>query len=155
MVPNGPNEVSKDDPSLSNIVQFDIPKNVKPIFETKLVKQQEYDDIEIVKWVDGKPNKEFNKIVLHPIETGHLIEFRNSKKGKEGGSGFKFQNISRIRIIDDIKKSFLREKKDKLLGITLTDGHNEYEVILNVEDKEADIILKDLEVIKNIDIVNY
>lgn len=42
-----------------------------------------------------------------------------------------------------------------MLGITLTDGHGELEVILNVEDKEADIILKDIEDLRNIDIVNY
>jgi len=154
--PNGKtNEVSRDDSSLSKSVQFVMPKNITPAFETKLVKQQEYDDIEVVKWIDGNPKKEFNKIILHPIETGHLIEFNNANKLKEGGNGFYFHNISRIHIIDGIKKSFLREKKDKLLGITLTDGHNEYEVILNIEDKEADTILKDLEVLRNFDIANY
>jgi hypothetical protein len=150
-----PNEGSRDDSSLSKTVQFDIPENVRPAFETKLVKQQEYDDIEIVKWVDGKPNKRLDKIVLHPIETGHLIEFRSSKENYKSTISFKFQNISRVRIIDDIKKSFFGEKKDKLLGITLIDDHDEYEIILNVKDKESDTILKDMEVLRNTNIVNY
>ena len=131
-----------------------MPKNVRPVFELKLVKQQEYDDIEIVKWIDGKPNKEIKKIILHPIETVHLIELKNVNKNEIIG-GFKFQFISRVRVIDDVKKSFLREKKDKLLGITITDGHTELEIVLNVEDKEADIIFKDIEALRNIDIVNY
>jgi len=53
-----PNEVkSKDDSSLSKTVLFKTPTNVTPVFETKLIKQQEYDDIEIVKWLDDKPKK--------------------------------------------------------------------------------------------------
>lgn len=37
----------------------------------------------------------------------------------------------------------------------MTDGHEELEIILNVEDKEAETIKKDLEVLINTDIVNY
>lgn len=152
-IPNGLK--SKDESSLSKTVQFVMPKNIKPAFEFKLLKEnQEYENIEIVKWIDGKPNKEFNKIILHPIETIHSIEFANKNK-KEIRSGFQFQHISRVRIIDDVKKSFLHEKKDKLLGLTLTDGRAELEIIVNVEDKEADIILKDIEAIRNIDTANY
>lgn len=152
-IPNGLK--SKDDTPLSKNVKSVMPENIRPAFEFKLLKkEQEYEDIEIVKWIDGKPNKEFNKIILHPIETIHSIEFGNKNK-KDICSGFQFEHISRVRIIDDVKKSFLREKKDKLLGITLTDGHGELEIILNVEDKEADIILKDIEAIRNIDTANY
>jgi len=152
-IPNGLK--SKDDTPLSKNVKSVMPENIRPAFEFKLLKEnQEYENIEIVNWIDGKPNKEFNKIILHPIETIHSVEFGNKNK-KEIHSGFQFQHISRVRIIDDVKKSFLREKKDKLLGLTLTDGHAELEIIVNVEDKEADTILKDLEVLRNFDIVNY
>lgn len=92
-----PNEVDKGDSSFSKIVKFDIPKNVRIPFETKLVKelvkQQEYDNIEIEKWLDGNPNKDYNKIIFHIQETGHLIEFRNRKKKKESPV-FNFQNKS-------------------------------------------------------------
>ena len=107
-IPNGLK--SKDYSSLSKRLQFVMPKNVRPVFELKLVKQQEYDDIEIVKWIDGKPNKEIKKIILHPIERVHLIELKNVNKNEIIG-GIKFQFISRVRVIDDVKKSFLREKK--------------------------------------------
>ena len=141
--------------SFSKVVQFDIPKNVGTAFESKLVKQlikqQEYDDIEIVKWVDGKSNQDYNKIILHIQETGHVIEFRNRKNKKESPV-LNFQNISTVSIIEETKKGFLREKNDKLLGMILRDGS---EIIINVKDKEAETILKDLEVLRNMDIVNY
>ena len=130
--------------SFPKMVQFDIPKNVGSAFESKLIKQlikkEEYDDIEIVKWLDGNPNKDFNKIVLHLLESGHLIEFRNRKNKKESPV-FNFQNISRVSIVEETKKGFLREKNDKLLSMMLRDGS---EIIINVKDKEAETILKDL-----------
>ena len=152
---SNPNEIARTDLSFSKMVQFDTPKNVGTAFESKLIKQlikqQEYDDIEIVRWVDGNPNKDYNKIIFHIKETGHLIEFRNRKNKKESPV-LNFQNISKVSILEETKKGFLREKKDKLLGMTLTDGS---EIIINVEDKEAETIQKDLEVLRNTDIVNY
>ena len=137
---SNPNEIARTDLSFSKMVQFDTPKNVGTAFESKLIKQlikqQEYDDIEIVRWVDGNPNKDFNKIIFHIEETGHLIEFRNRKNKKESPV-LNFQNISKVSILEETKKGFLREKKDNLLGMTLRDGS---EIIINVEDKEAETI---------------
>jgi hypothetical protein len=141
--------------SFSKMVEFDIPKKVGTVFESKLVKQlikqQEYDGIEIEKWVDGNPNKDYNKIVFHIQDTGNLIEFRKRKNKKESPV-LNFQNISTESIIEETKKGFLREKKDKLLGVTLRDGS---EIFINVKDKEAETILKDLQVLKTMDTVNY
>lgn len=151
-IPNGLE--SKDDRPLSKTVVFKKPNNIIPAFDFKLLKQREYDDIEIVKWFDGKPNKEFNKIILHPIESVHFMEFKNTNKNVPL-MGFQLQFISKVRIIEDIKKSFLREKKDKLLGIVLKIPNSELEIILNVEYKEADTILNDIEALRNIDVVNH
>lgn len=107
-----PNELkSKDDSSLSKTVVFKKPNNITPAFDFKLLKHREYDDIEIVKWFDGKPNKEFNKIILHPIESVHFMEFKNTNKNVPF-MGFQLQFISKVRIIEDIKKrKFLTRKK--------------------------------------------
>jgi len=149
-----PNEISRTGSSFSKMVQFDIPKSVGSAFESKiikqLIKQQEYDHIELVKWIDGN-SKDHNKIIFHIQESGHQIEFRNSKNKNENLI-LNFQNISQVSIIEEIKKKFLGEKKDKLLGLTLRDGN---EIIINVEDKEAENIQKDLEVLRNTDTVNY
>ena len=110
-IPNGLK--SKDDTTLSKNVKSVMPKNIKPAFEFKLLKEnQEYENIEIVKWIDGKPNKEFNKIILHPIETIHSIEFGNKNK-KVIRSGFQFQHISRVRIIDDVLFARNNHKSDR------------------------------------------
>ena len=70
------------------------------IVSNQVIRKWEF-NIQVIKWLDGKKNKTFDKILLYPIESGNYIELRK-KEGHitlEGHVGY----IIELKNLFDIK----------------------------------------------------
>jgi len=74
----------------------------------KLIEHPEY-DIELLKPL----NRDYNKMVIHPLEAGNCIEFRNKKNKNYSGYTVEVKNlVAKPRIL-------LKEKEGRLLELTV------------------------------------
>ena len=106
-----------------------------------LIKVWEF-DIEVIKWLDGKRNRAFNKMFLHPIESGNYIELNKKDNRDHHGYIIKFKDLVNVRVIEEIVGS-IRKRPDLLLELSFGGNfsddavsHN-HTIIINVEDKHA------------------
>ncbi|MFQ5969441.1 MAG: zinc ribbon domain-containing protein [Nitrososphaerales archaeon] len=103
----------------------------RPIFDEKLVKLFEY-DIDIIKYLDGQPNKIIDKLVIHPIEVGNTLEF---KRKKDTGKSFSIPIKDIIAVTLPEQKKGSLNKEDLLLEIEFYDSQgNKGSIAFNVED---------------------
>ncbi len=110
----------------------------RPMFDEKLVKRFEY-DIDIIKYIDGQPNKTLDKLVIHPIEVGNRLEFKSTND-----SSISFfipiDDITEVNTPEQIEGS--PEKKDLLLEIEFKDSQgNKKSIAFNVSDKYIEEVL--------------
>ncbi len=110
----------------------------RPIFDEKLVKRFEY-DINIIRYIDGQPNKILDKLVIHPIEVGNRFEF----KSKDDASASLYIPIEDITEVNTPEQTdAMPEKKDLLLEIEFKDSQGSKKTIaFNMQDKHIEAIL--------------
>ncbi|MFQ5940909.1 MAG: hypothetical protein ACE5KA_04335 [Nitrososphaerales archaeon] len=110
----------------------------RPIFDEKLVSRFEY-DINIIRFIDDKPNRMFNMLVIHPIEVGNRFEF----KSKENTSLRYYVPIEHITEVGTPEQTEgMSEKKDLLLNIEFKDSQgNKKSIAFNIQDKYIEEIL--------------
>lgn len=102
-----------------------------PIFDEKLVKRFEY-DIDVIKYIDGQPNKILDNLVIHPIEVGNRLEFK-SKKDTTISLSIPIKDVIALTLPEQKKGSL--KKEDLLLEIEFYDSQgNKSSVAFNVED---------------------
>lgn len=65
-----------------------------------LIREGEF-DIEVVEWLDGKKNKAFDKMFLHPIETGNYIELKKKDSKDSRSHIIKLKNLVNSRLIEE------------------------------------------------------
>ncbi len=110
----------------------------RPIFDEKLVKRFEY-EIDVVRYIDGRPNKTCDKLVIHPIEAGNRFEFTNKTNPA----------VSFYTPIEDIVEISTPEQteeapadKDLLLEIEFRDDQgNKKSIAFTVRDRHIEEIL--------------
>jgi len=103
----------------------------RPIFDERLVERLEY-DIDVIKYIDGQPNKMVDKLTIHPIEIGNTVEFK-SKKDTSASLSIPIKDIIAINLPEQKKGSLTKE--DILLEIEFYDsGGNKNSVSFNVKD---------------------
>lgn len=108
-----------------------------PMFDERLVKRFEF-GIDLIKYVDGQPNKTYDKLIIHPIEVGNKLEFR----GEKGSVAFfiPVRDITEVNTTDQTKGKF--DKKNLLIEIEFKDSHGVRQVVaFNVEDNYIEGIL--------------
>ena len=109
-----------------------------PIFDEKLVKRFEY-DIDVVKYIDGYPNRTLDKLVIHPIEVGNRFEFK-STNDSSGSFYIPIDNIIEVNTPEQTEGS--SEKKDLLLEIQFKDNQGSNKsMVFNVHDKYVEEVL--------------
>jgi hypothetical protein len=115
---------------------------MRPIFDVNQAKRYEY-DVEIREYVDGKPNKDLDQLIIHPIEAGNKLEFRN-KKGKIESFELQFNNIASANVFEE--KKGLMKKSNKFVEVKTRDDKT---IVFDIEDKfveeSADQINKHIE----------
>lgn len=108
------------------------------MFDEKLVKRFEY-DIDIIKYIDGQPNRTLDKLVIHPIEVGNRLEFK-SKNNSSASFFIPIDDITEVNTPEQIEAS--AEKKDLLLEIEFKDGQgNKRSMAFNIRDKYIEEVL--------------
>ncbi len=110
----------------------------RPMFDEKLVNRFEY-DIDIIKYIDGQPNKTLDKLVIHPIEVGNRLEFKSTND-----SSISFfipiDDITEVNTPGQIEGS--PEKKDLLLEIEFKESQgNKKSIAFTVSDKYIEQVL--------------
>ena len=109
-----------------------------PIFDEKLVKRFEY-DIDVVKYIDGQPNRTLDKLVMHPIEVGNKFEFK-SKNDSSASFYIPIDNIIEVNTPEQTEG--FSEKKDLLLEIQFKDNQgSKKSMAFNVHDKYVEEVL--------------
>lgn len=120
-----------------------------------LIETREF-DIEVKKWLDGKKSKSFNKMLLHPIETGNYIELREKNRKDPRGFMLKYRDLIDMRIAEETVGS-IRKRNDLLMELTFVDSFSDdavkhsQKITINVDDKEAYEILDMLKRFKDIE----
>ncbi len=120
----------------------------RPIFDEKLVKRFEY-NIDITKYIDGKPNKTIDKLVIHPIEVGNNLEFKSKK---EAGRSFSvpIREIIAIKIPQPAKGALKKEMM--LLEMEFYDSQgNQNNMAFNVLDVHVQEILEQVKACKAVE----
>jgi hypothetical protein len=108
----------------------------RPIFDEKLVKRFEY-DIDVIKYIDGQPNKILDKLVIHPIEVGNKFELK-SKKNAGASFYIPVEDITEI----NAPEQAVPDKKDLLFEIEFKDSQgNKKSIAFNIQDKHIEEIL--------------
>lgn len=111
--------------------------HLPPMFDEKLVKRFEY-DIDMIKYIDGQPNKMLDKLVIHPIEVGNRFEF----KSKENAGASLYISIEDITEINTPEQETGSEKKDLLFEIEFKDSQgNKKFIAFNIQDKHIEEML--------------
>jgi len=109
----------------------------RPMFDEKLVKRFEY-NIDVIKYIDGQPSKIFDKLVIHPIEVGNTLEFKNTKDSS--CFHIPIDDITEISTPEQVEE--IRDKKDVLLEIEFKDSHGDKKsMVINVFDKYIEELL--------------
>ena len=80
-------------------------------------------------------------MIIHPIELGFFVEFKNHKDGDFTGGGFRQTDILGISTKTTIRDGFFRRKEDKLLEFTFNHALGTKRLLVNVEDKHVPEIL--------------
>jgi hypothetical protein len=108
----------------------------RPIFDEKLVKRFEY-DIDVIKYIDGQPNKILDKLVIHPIEVGNKFEL---KSNENVGASF-YIPVEDITEINTPEQA-VPDKKELLFEIEFKDSQgNKKSIAFNIQDKHIEEIL--------------
>jgi hypothetical protein len=61
------------------------------IVGVKDIKSEEF-QVEIIKWIE-EPSPSFDRMVIHPLELGNILEFRNKSDSNFSGKGFNLLNV--------------------------------------------------------------
>lgn len=110
----------------------------RPIFDEKLVKRFEY-DINVIRYIDGQPNKILDKLVIHPIEVGNRFEFK-SKENAGASLYIPIEDITEVNTPEQTDAT--SEKKDLLLEIEFKDKQGSKKSIeFNMQDKHIEATL--------------
>lgn len=120
--------------------QINPPNNL--MVEHKDVKSDEF-DVQVIKWIDGT-SPGYNRILIHPIELGNLIEFRNKGSSNFTGAAIDIPRVVAINKQTQEKKGFLGKKENVVLEILLSQGKGSTQtqnLIVDVEDKHAQTII--------------
>lgn len=108
------------------------------MFDERLVKRFEY-DIDVIKYIDGQPNKTLDKLVIHTIEVGNKFEFK-STNDSSASFYIPIDNIIEVNTPEQTEGS--PEKKDLLLEIEFKDSQgNKKSIAFNAHDKYIEQIL--------------
>ncbi len=120
----------------------------RPIFDEKLVKRFEY-DIDIAKYIDGKPNEIIDKLAIHPIEVGNKLEFK-SKKDTSISFLIPIKDVIAISIPQPAKG--MLKKENMLLEMEFYDNQgNQNSMSFNVLDVYVQEILDQVKGCKTVE----
>jgi hypothetical protein len=107
----------------------------RPIFDENLVRRFEY-KIAVVRYVDGSPNKTFDRLVIHPIEAGNRLEFR-SENDPAASFSIPIDTVTEISTPEQAEGE--PEKQDLLLEIEFKDEHgSKKSIAFNVQDRHIE-----------------
>lgn len=109
----------------------------RPVFDEKLVKRFEY-KIDIIRYIDGQPNKIFDTLVIHPIEAGNRFEFK-STEDPAASLYIPIEDITEISTPEHTEGA--AEKKDLSLEIEFKDNQGSKSVAFSVQDKHIEEML--------------
>jgi hypothetical protein len=155
--------VSDKDNQSSAISQSDSKDNfvnlfyLKPMVGNDLLEKSEH-DVEIVKWMGDSTDVKINKMILRPIESGNMVELYS---GKEVRVVITSGTLHSVKVIEETKKSFMRKKQDLLLELSFYSNQQQKQqqnlssILLNVEDKEAPVIMQYMQGIKELEAKTY
>ena len=119
-----------------------------PIFDEKLVKRFEY-DIDVIKYIDGQPNKILDNLVIHPIEVGNTVEFK-SKKDASASFSIPIKDIIAINLPQ--QKTGSLTKEDILLEIEFYySADNKNSISFNVKDISVQQILDQVKTLQKVE----
>ena len=162
-----PNEISLTDVSSLYSIEQDIPDRKPPSVEWRiahsmiapeLIRSFEY-EIQVIKWIDGKPNEYYNRIIIHPIEKGNFIEFTN-EEDRQHKMRVEIKNLAEIsksnkddpigvKISPDVtlQLSYFIENRKNLISPVM----EEHVVLMNVMDASLDDVPEMIKNLKNIE----
>jgi len=127
---------------------------LNPIVEDRLIQKNKY-KIEMVEWLDGKPNEEIDSMIIYPVELGFFVEFKNSKDRDFAGKGFRQTDVLELNTKTTVKDGLFRKKEDMLLEIIFKHNGGTKRLLVNVDDKHVSEIVDIINTNKNLDYDYY
>lgn len=152
------NGVPDDDISSFSSQEFHSPdlewQLAYPMVALDLIKNAEY-DIKVIRWNDDSLTNDYNKMVIHSLEGGNCVEFRNKKNKNYSGTLLELKNLKDTRKIAT-PTGFLKKKEDVLLEFTFERDNNDKKTLtINVEDKFIEEIIDKIQNLKPLASSNF
>jgi Double zinc ribbon len=114
-----------------------------PMVDLNLIDHPEY-DIELNEF----PGKDYNKMVIHPLQAGNCIEFRNKKNKNYSGYLLESKNlVAAPRILP-------KEKNVQLLELTV-EVDKTLRLLVSVQDKFAQEIIDKIQKLRQLENSNF
>jgi hypothetical protein len=132
---------------------------LSPMVHLDLLHNEEY-DIGILGWSDAitSPGKDCNKMIIHPLEGGNCLEFRNKEFKNYFGSLLEIRNLKDARSIESYH-GLLKRKSHSLELIFVTEEDFEHErdlgIRIDIDEKYIPQVIDKLQKLRQLSENNF